>query len=84
MRNAVPGGRRLDRRGAGGDPPDDRQRGSTARPQIGEPHRVSVDRRIVERGEVEGRGDILRQHAAIRIEERQHLRADTRATISRV
>ena len=77
MRTAVPAGRRLDRRGAGGDPPDDRQRGLAARLQIGEAHRVSVDGGLSNGREVEGRGDILRQHAAVRVEERHASRVPT-------
>ena len=57
-------------RGAGRNPPDDREHGLAARDEIGEAHRVPVDGGVVEGRQVEGRRDVLGQHAPVGLDER--------------
>ena len=65
MRTAPRAGTRTLERGAGRDPPDDRQHGLAARGEVGEAHRVAVDGGVVEGRQVERRGDVLGQHAPV-------------------
>ena len=64
MRTACAGLDRVARGVAGGDPIDDDEALFAVRIEIVAAHRITVDRRIIERRDIDGRDDIFRQHAA--------------------
>ena len=55
---------------AGRHPVDHRQLGLTRGVEIGVPHRIAVDGRVIERRQIDRRHHILRQHPAERRHER--------------
>ena len=73
MRIASPATERTGRGASGGDAVDDREPRVARGGEIGMAHGIAVDRRIVERRQVDRRDDIARDHAAARGGERHAL-----------